>query len=310
MLFLNKYKKFVLINFWFFLVLLVLYGCSSKYEELDLTMYQYRDTQKLVKFVFDASRFIQENGKEGLDYLRNNRNQFNSENYYLYVYDMNGTNIYHAGMEHLEGKNLLDVTDKNGKEVLQMAYSALKDRDNPHAWIHYSWWEPGKFYSVPKSSCHFIVKTPEGEKLLVGGGINYPHEEREFIRIIVDSAARLVEEKGSEALDEISSPVSKYNYRDVHVFSFDSDGNLLISPAVNSTFAQTNLLDCMDEVRHKPFAKALKELQSVDKVWEVFMSKSRYKRELIKKGLYIRKALMDGTIIYVVAITDLPEPPN
>ena len=302
-------KKWILL-----IVLLVLVsfmsGCKSQYEDLDLTMYQYRDTKNLVKFVHDASLILKKDGMKSLAYFRNNRKLFNTPDYYLYIYDMKGTNIYHAGMEHLEGKYLWDVTDKNGKKPLQLAYDALKDKNNPHAWIHYSWWETGKFYPVPKASCHFKVKTPEGNELLVGGGINYPHEEQEFIRIIVDAAAQLIENEGRKALAEISNPVSKYNYRDVRVFAFRPDGEMLISPAINSTFAQTNLLDCTDEVEHKPFAKALKKLQSADRVWEVFMAKSRYKRELIKKSLYIRKSVMDGTEIYVAAITDLPEPPN
>ena len=289
---------------------IIISGCKSQYEDLDLAMYQYRDTKDLVKFVYDASLILKKDGMKSLVYFRNNRKLFNTPDYYLYIYDMKGTNIYHAGMEHLEGKYLWDVTDKNGKKPLQLAYDALKDRNNPHAWIHYSWWEAGKFYPVPKASCHFKVKTPEGNELLVGGGINYPHEEQEFIRIIVDAAAQLTGNEGRKALAEISNPVSKYNYRDVRVFVFRPDGEILVSPAINSAFAQTNLLDCTDEVKNKPFTKALKKLQSADRVWEVFMAKSRYKRELIKKSLYIRKSVMDGTEIYVAAITDLPEPPN
>ena len=105
---------------------------------------------------------------------------------------MNFTNLFHAGMEDLEGKNLKDITDKNGKNITSSVFKALEDKNNPHAWIHYSWWEPGKFYPVPKSSCHFKVKTQDGEELFVGGGLNYPQEETEFIRIIVDDAALLM----------------------------------------------------------------------------------------------------------------------
>jgi len=76
---------------------------------------------------------------------------------------------------------------------------ALEDKNNPHARVHSSWWEPGKFYPVPKSSCHFKVKTPEGKELFVGGGMNYPHEEKDFIRIIVGDATQLIKEKGQEA---------------------------------------------------------------------------------------------------------------
>lgn len=301
----------VLIIFPALLLILVIFisGCKSKYKELDLTMYQYRDTKDLVKFVYDASLILKKEGMKSLAYFRNNRILFNTPDYYLYIYDMKGTNIYHAGMENLEGKNLWNVTDKNGKKVIQLVLEALENKNNPHAWLQYSWWEPGKFYPVPKSSCHFKVETPEGKELFVGGGINYPHEEQEFIRIIVDDADQLIEDKGREALADISDPVSKYNYRDVRVFAFRPDGEMLISPAINSTFSQTNLLECTDEAMHKPFAKALKELESADGVWEVFMAKNRYQRRLIKKCLYIRKAMMEGEAIYVAAITDLPEPP-
>jgi hypothetical protein len=300
-----------LIMFPALLLMLVIFvsGCKSKYRDLDLTMYQYRDTKDLVKFVYDASLILKKDGMNSLAYFRNNRTLFHTPDYYLYIYDIKGTNIYHAGMEYLEGENLWDVTDKNGKKLIQLVLDALADKNNPHAWVHYSWWEPGNFYPVPKSSCHFKVTTPEGKELFVGGGINYPHEEQEFIRIIVDDAAQLIADKGGEALADIANPVSQYNYRDVRVFAFRPDGEMLISPAINSTFSQTNLLDCADEVRHKPFVKALKKLESAGAVWEVFMAKNPYQRRLIKKCLYIRKTTMAGEEIYVAAITDLPEPP-
>ena len=174
-----------------FLMLVIFASCcKSKYSDLDLSMYQYRDTKDLVKFVYDASLILKKDGMDSLAYFQNNRNLFHTPDYYLYIYDMNGTNIYHAGMEYLEGKNLWDVTDKNGKKVVQLVIEALEDKNNPHAWVHYSWWEPGNFYPVPKSSCHFRVTTPDGKELFVGGGINYPQEEQEFIRIIVDDAAQ------------------------------------------------------------------------------------------------------------------------
>ena len=293
------------------LLMLIIFvsGCKSKYRDLDLSMYKYRDTKDLVKFVYDASLILEKDGMKSLAYFQNNRKLFHTPDYYLYIYDMKGTNIYHAGMEHLEGKNLWNVTDKNGKKAIQLVLDALEDKNNPHAWVHYSWWEPGNFYPVPKSSCHFKVTTPEGKEIFVGGGINYPHEEQEFIRIIVDDAAQLIADKGRSALADIANPVSQYNYRDVRVFAFRPDGAMLISPAINSTFSQTNLLECADEVGHKPFVKALKKLESADAVWEVFMAKNPYQRRLIKKCLYIRKTMIAGKEVYVAAITDLPEPP-
>jgi hypothetical protein len=282
-------------------------GCS-RYKDLDISMYQYRDTKDLVKFVYDAALILEEGGTNSLEYFRNNRARYNTKDHYLYIYDMHGTNIYNAGMKHLEGKNLRDVTDKNGKKITQLVLSALEDKNNPHGWVHYSWWQPGKFYPVPKSSCHFKVRLPDGKELYVGGGLNYPHEEKEFVRIIVDSAVQLINKEGKGAFAKISDPASEYNYRDVQVFAFRQDGKIIISPVIDDNLSQIRLLSCVDEVGHKPFTEALKKLESKESVWEVFMAKNKYKRELVKKCLYLRKIMLNREIIYVGAISDLPQP--
>lgn len=288
--------------------LFFLSGCQNKYEQLDLSAYQYRDTKNLVKFVYDASLILEKDGLKSLQDFHRNRDQFNTPNYYLYIYDMDFTNLFHAGMKNIEGKNLNGIIDKNGKKITQLIVEAVSDTNNPHAWIHYSWWQPGKFYSVPKSSCHFKVKTPEGKELYVGGGLNYPHEEKEFVRIIVDNATRLIQEKGNEALSEISNPISQYNFREVYVFAFRKDGKMIISPVINEFPSPIKLLDCIDEVGHKPFANALHKLEVKESTWEVFMAKSKYQRALIKKCLYLHKTTMDNNEIYIGAITDLPQP--
>lgn len=302
--------QLIAFSIFFALPFVFISGCESRYGDLDLSVYQYRDTKDLVKFVYDASLRLKKDGLKSLEYFRNNRHILFTTDRYLYIYDMNGVNIYHAGMQDLEGKNLWDLTDKNGKKAVQMIISALADKNNPHAWVHYSWWEPGKFYPVPKSSCHFKVTTPEGKVLFVGGGLNYPHEEKEFIRIIVDDAAQLIKDKGESALSEIADPASQYNFRDVKVFAFTSSGKLLISPVMNDSLTEFKLLDCVDEMGHKPFEKALNELKNKNAVWEVFLAKNRYQRILVKKSLYLRKASIAGQEIYVGAITDLPQPPG
>jgi len=291
------------------ILLLVITGCSGKYEELDLSMYHYRDTKNLVKFVYDAAQFLEKEGGAGLEYFHNNRRHFRTKDTYLYVYDMDFNCVFHSGMENLENLNLLSIIDKNGKKVSKLTLRALEDETNPHSWVHYTWWEPGKFFPVPKSSCHFKVTTPEGKEYFVGGGINYPQEEQEFMRINVDNVAELIEEKGHNAFVEISDPTSDYNHREVSIFAFRPDGKILISPVLEDSLAKIELLECSDEVGNKPFVKAVKELQENNSVWEVFLAKNRFRRELVKKCMYLRKAVHNHEIIYVGAVTDLPNPP-
>ncbi|MBN2016586.1 MAG: cache domain-containing protein [Candidatus Cloacimonetes bacterium] len=284
-------------------------GCTGKYDELDVSMYHYRDTKNLVKFVYDAAKILEKEGLAGLEYFHENREHFRTKDTYLYIYDLDFNCVFHSGMENLENLNLWSIIDKNGKKVAALTFKALEDETNPHSWIHYTWWEPGKFFPVPKSSCHFRVTTPEGKEYCVGGGINYPQEEQEFMRINVDNAAELIEEKGHDAFDEISDPTSEYNYREVSIFAFGPDGKILISPVLEDSLAKIELLECTDEVGNKPFVKAVNELQTNDSVWEVFLAKNRFRRELVKKCMYIRKAVYGDEIIYVGAVTDLPNPP-
>jgi hypothetical protein len=284
-------------------------GCENRYQSLNLGIYQYRDTKELVRFVYDASQKLKKEGLKSLDYFRDNRSRYRTSESYLYIYNIQGVNIFNAGMPHLEGKSLRDLTDKNGKKPLAMMEAALADKNNPHAWIHFSWWEPGKFYPVPKSSCHFKVITPEGKEFIVGGGLNYPLEEKEFIRIAVDDAVQLIGEKGEAAFSTIENPASSFNFRDVKVFVFTPTGKLIISPVMNDHLADINLLDCEDEMGHKPFKKALLELKTKDRTWEVFLARDRYQRSLIKKTLYLRKMKLAGEALFVGAITDLPQPP-
>ncbi len=291
-----------------FLTISIFFGCNSNYDNLDLSVYQYQDTKNLVRFVYRASLVLKKEGLKSIEIFKKDK-FYTKSDYYLYIYDLKGNNIYHAGMKYLKNKNLYDITDKDGKKITKLVLDAINDKNNPHGWVHYFWWESGKFYPIPKSSCNFKVKMKDGKEYFIGAGMNYPHEEKEFIRIIVDDAVDLLNQKGEVALKTIADPVSEFNYRDVRTFVFTADDKILISPVINNSIFQIKLLDSTDEVGHKPFTKALEKLKNKNTDWEIFMAKNRYQRKLIKKCLYIHKTILNGQQIYVAAITDLPQPP-
>jgi hypothetical protein len=300
----------VIIKLLYFVIFLVLLtSCSDKYKKLNLDIYQYRDTKNLVKFVFDAAELLRKNGSEQIAEFRENRENYKFEGYYLYVYEMDGTNVFHSGMPELEGENLSDISDINGKEITNLIHEALDNKNNQHSWVHFTWWQPGTFFPVPKSSCHFAVTTKDGNNYFVGGGLDYPQEEKEFIRIIVDDAASLLEKEGFASIDSIAEPHSQFNFREVRTFLFKPDGTILISPIAGNNIFEFDLLNSQDDIGHKPFSKAMQLLENQDTVWEVFMAKNRYERIPTKKCIYLRKVQLDNDILIVGAITDLPLPP-
>jgi hypothetical protein len=271
-------------------------------------MYQYRDTRNLVQFVHQAAERIRREGQAAIEYFSDHRSQYLTPDYYLYVYDQNGRNLFHAGMPELEEQDLWQAEDKDGRPIMGLILEALADPFNPHGWVHYLWWEPGQFYAVPKSSCHFEIELTDGRELVVGGGLTYPNEEKEFVRIIVDSAAALLRTKGLDGLETIGDPLSRFSFRDVRVFAFDPDGNTLLSPVVGSV-SQSGLLEFVDAAGHRPFAVAVKGLAKSESVWQVFMARNRYRRDLVKKALYVRGVALPERTLYLAAITDLPQPP-
>ena len=291
-----------------FIIVLTFLSCDNKQTSLDLSMYEYRDTKKLVKFAYDAAQLIKEKGLKGIDILKQNRKKYSRENLYLYVYKLNGKNLFHGGVKEFEGSNLSEIMDLGGKKVHKLALKALNNEHNPHGWVHYNWWKPERFYPVPKSSCHFKVTTQEGVELYVGAGMDYPHEEKEFIKILVKTAIDLIKEKGESAFPELRDPTSQFIYREVKIFVIDNNGKNIISPVINNSPIEINILNSKDAAGHKPFQRALKILQNKDFTWEVFLAKSRSKRILQKKTLYLRKLQLNKRIIYVGAITDMPEP--
>ena len=282
-------------------------ACGVRPDPIDVSVYDYRDTRELVRFVARAARALEQ---DGLEVLRDPaRCPVRAGDNYLYVYDLDNTCLFHAGMPDLVGKNLAEITDIEGKPVSRLVRVELANPENPHGWVHYTWWAPGKFHPVPKSSCNFQVKLPDGRDVFVGGGLDFPHEEREFVRIVVDSAVRLIEARGRDAIATIADPAAGYQYREVRVFAFQPGGRLLISPVLGDSRIELDLAACVDETGHRPFERAMRLLETEPHAWQIFMARSRTERQLVKKILYLRKTVLDGEPLFVGAVTDLPQPP-
>ncbi len=282
-------------------------GCVRPTDVIDVSAYDYRDTRNLVRMVAGAARLLENAGLSALDGFREHCSP--SGEYYLYVYDTEDVCLYHAGMPELVNQCLAGVTDIGGKSISRLIREALDNPDNPHGWAHYTWWEPGKFYPVPKSSCHFSIRLPDGRKVYVGGGLNHPHEEREFIRIAVDTAARLIQARGADALPAIADPLASCNFRDVRVFAFNAGGRMLISPVLGDNRIGLDLRRCADASGNRPFDRALNLLETQPAVWQAFIDYNRGERQPVKKTLYIRRTLLNNEPVYLGAITDLPHPP-
>ncbi len=156
--------------------------------------YDYRSTRMLVRLTARAAELLEREGEAAFAEFRSRPERWSvGGDSYLYVYDREGVSLYHGGYPSLIQRDLTRLTDLLGKPIHLLALDQLDNHreSNPHGWVHYLWPAPGSLPGAWKSSCHFPATLPDGRKIYVGSGLNYPQVEREFFRIAVDQTAAL-----------------------------------------------------------------------------------------------------------------------
>jgi hypothetical protein len=280
-------------------------GCGSR--EDPLSQYDYRLTRQLVRLMQNAADQLETQGTNAFTIFRDAPDDWTFSDAYLYVYSTNGTCLFHAGMPELEGQALLDVEDASGRRSLQMALQAAADTNDPHGWVHYWWNLPNRLYPIWKSSCHQLVTLPDGQNVLLGAGLANLPRERDFVRNNVDAAARLLAEQGTNALELIDHPLSRFRLPGSPIFVVAEDGTALLSPSFQISQHQ-NILHYQDDAGHRPLLDALTRLEHTNRLWTILLVRTTDSMNLRKKGLYIRETRIGTNKVYAAATADLPEP--
>ena len=124
----------------------------------------------IVALVEKAASQIESKGKAVFPEFRKSGSKWRSGTTYLFVGDMNGVSLFNAGFPKLEGTNVLDLKDSNGKLInqalIQMAQS------NGSGWVDYMWPKPGQTKPTQKWSYVKAVKV-DGTPAYIGAGF-YP----------------------------------------------------------------------------------------------------------------------------------------
>jgi hypothetical protein len=112
-----------------------------------------KQPQKAVDWVERAKAFYAATGKEiALAEFTNPRGQFNQNQQYIFVLDLNGLMLAHGMNQLFVGKNFIEVKDTAGKrfirEIIDMA------REKGAGWTEYNWSDPIAKKSLPKT-VHF-----------------------------------------------------------------------------------------------------------------------------------------------------------
>jgi signal transduction histidine kinase len=135
--------------------------------------YQPRIEELFVVAEVDAAaRLIAEQGRSAFSVIRDPRNRFYFHDTYVFVITPAGEELVNPAFPGLEGKNVLDIKDANGRLFVREFVSRALTRGS--GWVSYLWPRPEE-PSRPVHKLTYVkqVTTPDGESLIVAAGL-YP----------------------------------------------------------------------------------------------------------------------------------------
>ncbi len=115
-----------------------------------------------------AAALVAERGKNAFGQLRDKTGPFVFMDTYVFVQSKDGTEMVNAALPSLEGRNLMELKDLQGKTVVQDEIAAALKQGS--AWLEGYWYRPGD--NTPARKLTYVRKVDAGgETYIVGSGI-------------------------------------------------------------------------------------------------------------------------------------------
>ncbi|MFM2135697.1 MAG: hypothetical protein RL021_1097 [Bacteroidota bacterium] len=220
------------------------------------------------EFVLDmvnqAVRLLETAGREGFPLLRDVTGPYIAKDAYIFVVDTNGVELVNPGFPSLEGRNVMDVKDVNGKSLMKEMFGVVKDKGA--GWVDYYWPKPGQSVSTLKSA--YVRKANMGDEwVIVGCGIYLsdapvmrpivPRPTNEELIVLVREAARLLEKSGVAAYPEFRKMDTKWFHDDTYFFVWSLDGIRVFNAA--NPAGEGKKVDDSKDVLGRPWGKMFLE---------------------------------------------------
>ncbi|WP_235953553.1 cache domain-containing protein [Noviherbaspirillum galbum] len=122
-----------------------------------------------VAMVKKAVAAIKANGKDKAfaEFADPANKDFHDRDLYIYVYDMNGTNVSHGNNPKMVGKNLMDMKDADGTAIIKTFIDVANSKGK--GWVDYKW--PNPVTKAVERKSGYVEKV---DNLVVGSGIYKP----------------------------------------------------------------------------------------------------------------------------------------
>jgi signal transduction histidine kinase len=181
---------------------------------------------------------IEKNGRAAFPVFRDPKGPFVAKRAYIFVIDSKGIDLVNPGFPSLEGRNMLDVKDTQGKQPVREMLNLVQTSGS--GWVNYMWPKPGDSVSTRKSS--YVSKAKLGEEwVLVGCGVYLADAPTTTsitrkmtapeLRALVQQGAKLLEAQGEKAYPEFRKKGSKWFTDSMYFIVYAVDGSRVFNAA-------------------------------------------------------------------------------
>lgn len=212
--------------------------------------------------VADAVAQIGKNGRAAFQLFYDPTGPFIAKDAYIFVFDRDGVELVNPGFRNLEGRNLMDMKDTQGKQLVREMVNVVETSGS--GWVDYMWPKPGESVSTQKSA--YVSKAKMGDEwVIVGCGVYLADAPKAVqagrkmtapeLTTLVREAAAVFEKEGEKAFAEFRKKGSKWFRDDTYFFVGSMDGTRVFH-AADPTIEGGNVGDARD-VLGRPYGRMI-----------------------------------------------------
>ena len=254
------------------------------------SVYMYEDTRRLVSLVEDAASLVEQKGDGSFAQFNTRGSRWWIDQYYMFIYGLDGTCLFHPIQPELIGQNLMSLRDMSGKPVVRfLTEIGRKPERNARGWIFYLW--PDRVQLIPLWKSAYIRKVigPGEKTYLVGSGAYNIKTEKSFVEERVRLAADFLQTQGKEvAFQEFRNPASRFVFLDTYIFVLDMQARTVVDPAF-PTLKGRDLSGFQDAVGMSVLKEVVGKLQRNDEAWVQYLWPRPGAALASRKLMYVRK---------------------
>jgi signal transduction histidine kinase len=277
----------------------VIVACGTYLEDAPKARLQLvrMSARELETFVREAAGLMEQRGERAFEEFRQKGSKWLEGDLYVYAWTMDGHEILNPVDPAMEGQDLSHRCDIHGRPVGEMILELSRSAQG-EGWVHYMYPRPGELFPTWKSAFLMRVKLPNGEQRMVGAGLYNMQLDRPMLKDVVDRAAALIEEQGTEAFSKLRDPLGPFRFMNTYLFVQTPEGTEVANGAFPSLEGR-NLMDVRDLDGVEVVRREIEEASRTGECWLTTSWQKPGGKAPARKLTYVKKATHGGRTYFV-----------